>query len=316
MENDSKEVPKEEVKTEEKKKAKSLAAERKKKKVLPRKKSSKSRKVILGLCAVFTILITSIVGTILGIAIYAKLNEIEKKNETESMAEKSDSDQEDEADNDESKETNKDIITVDSPSSDDEVIGQIEVKGKATSSLETLKVDLYDDNSVLLGTSTFSLSSSDDDVDWTTTINVTRSPGTNEGKIQVFPASQGEGSPITQVISVKFKLQTAKDRIELFAPLENQLMSETEILFRGQMKNFFEGNMNVRLKDESGTVIFDGSISADDGNYEEFSDFEKTIDIKELPENAGTEGTWELYELSPKDGKTTVLLSIAIRFSD
>lgn len=209
------------------------------------------------------------------------------------------------------------LIELDTPTGNTTVGGRIEISGTATISLETIRIRLYDESDMLLGEADVTLSAdeSSQTVSWSTFLDVTESPAGKTGVLHVFPMNEGEMSELAKEVILSFPVQSQnEDRIKLEAPLNNQLLTDTKVLFRGQMKDFFEGTLGIRLKDESGAVIFSGFITADGNNYGEFAYFEKEVDIGEFPDDVGNSGTWELYETSMRDGSETIFLQVAVRF--
>ncbi|NTU47065.1 hypothetical protein HGA88_05555 [Candidatus Roizmanbacteria bacterium] len=124
------------------------------------------------------------------------------------------------------------------------------------------------------------------------------------------PSSQGH--PINASSAAGFSVQT--DRIRLISPIAQQVMSGSTIIFKGQMKNFIEGGMNIRLKNERGELILTDTIQAQSDNYSQFADFQKEVNFVKIPSTAGTHGTWEIYEIAAKDGAEKVLLQIPVQF--
>lgn len=209
-------------------------------------------------------------------------------------------------------ESEKEFLDVISPTNNQEINGRFIVEGEATSSLEELTIELYDDNLVLIGNYAIELTS--DSTSWYIYMDVTKSPTTLSGKLSVYPTDQGRSSDLLSEVAIKFETNEYSGRVKLFSPLENQILTGTEVLFRGEMKDFFEGTLSIRLKDGSGNVLYSGHITAGSENYGVFASFEETIECGEISQYPGSEGTWEIYEVSTMDGSETVLLSITVRF--
>ena len=208
------------------------------------------------------------------------------------------------------------VINFVSPEEDSSVSGQFTVEGEATASLQEITVNIYDGNDVLIGTDTAGLASAEDNPlhSWTATIDITRSPGTLTGRIIAFPTSEGESSDLRISMNIRFSEQTSAGRIRLFAPLSNQVTNVSPVMFRGEMKDFFEGTLELRLLTPAGTELFRDFINASGDNYGQFAEFMKAIEFERIPLAAGDEGTWELFETSAADGTETVLLSLPVRF--
>jgi hypothetical protein len=212
--------------------------------------------------------------------------------------------------------TDQKSIEITSPSGDGTINGQVTVSGNATANLIELKVELYDNDDNLLGNAVAGLASGDSEAihDWSVDLNILKSPATLTGRIIAYPASEDISSSLAKTQTIKFSEQTSAGRIRLFAPLSNQVTTESPVKFRGEMKDFFEGVLEVRLLTSAGTTLFQDFIMADGDNYGKFSSFSKDISFERLPLAAGDAGTWELYETSAADGTETVLLSLPVRF--
>lgn len=208
------------------------------------------------------------------------------------------------------------IIEITSPNGDGTVTGQFSVEGKATATLQELTIEVYDNDDVLLGTAIAGLASGDPEPihTWVAQVDLTQSPGTLTGRILAFPLSEGSESELLTTQVIKFSEQTSAGRIRLFAPLSQQVTSSSPVTFRGEMKDFFEGVLEIRLKTSAGTTIFSDFIMAEGDNYGSFATFQKDVEFEPIPLAAGDAGTWELFETSAADGSETVLLTLPVRF--
>ncbi len=200
-------------------------------------------------------------------------------------------------------------ITVTSPHPNDTVDGQVSVQGKVSRPGE-YTIHISDDLNIL-GEKTVTAESGGGT--FSALVPVTSSPAGNAGEVVI--TVQGADSPPVSV-PVFFKLQEAAERVRLQSPLPNQLMKGASVGFRGSMKGFFEGVMHVRLKDDKGAVLFTDTITAADDNYEQFAPFDKTVKYGTIVANGLGSGSWEIYDVSAKDGSETVLLSVPIRFKE
>ncbi len=207
------------------------------------------------------------------------------------------------------------IITIASPSANEEVDGSITVSGTATPTFELLSVEVFDDkNNSLARTEVPILDFSGTNMpsEWVATIYLNKSPATNTGKIKVTPTKLSTDAHNKEV-AVKFKQQTVSGRVKLYSPLEDQIITGTKLLVRGEMQNFFEGHMDFRIKDEAGKEIVKGFVTAPD-NYEKFSTFDEEIAISGFTKVQGKTGTFEVFDVSQADGKETMLLSFKIKY--
>ena len=177
-----------------------------------------------------------------------------------------------------------------------------------------MKIKLYDDNNTFLGESTASLGVIDEKPvhTWSVYLDIAVSPTTLGGKLRVFPTDQGESSRLTQTINVQFETLSLPDRVKMYGPLRLQLMTGKPVLFRGQMKDFSDNQMHIRLKDEVGKVFFKDIIDPNEDNIGKFAYFTKTVDYKYVP-STSEKGTWEIYTLDAEN-QETVIFSIPVRF--
>lgn len=126
------------------------------------------------------------------------------------------------------------------------------------------------------------------------------------------PVDDSTTSPIPT--KVADKVSEVPGRLKVESPTSNQLMEGDSILFKGEMKDFFEGTLNIRLIDEAGDTLFEDVITASGDNYGKFSIFEKNVNFVRILIGAGAEGKWQFIEYSAKDGSETILLSIPVKF--
>jgi len=203
-------------------------------------------------------------------------------------------------------------VSVTSPTNGKEVDGEISVQGISSPALGDLSVIVYDDQNTNLGNKNVLVdkNSEKSTLNWQDVVYVSSSPETEQGYLLVFPSALGRDADLTAKVNITFKSNEAGDRIKLFGPLNNQQINSTRVVFRGEMQNFFEGTMNIRLKNEVGKVIYTGYVMPEGDNYGKFSSFRSSVDFESLPQDAGKNGAWELYEISAKDGTEEVLLTI------
>lgn len=199
------------------------------------------------------------------------------------------------------------------PADGDIVSGQIELMGHSSAGLGSLTAKAFDDNGNLLGeTEVFLEAEGSNDIPyWTKTLYLSSSPETEAGVVVIYPRDN-ETSPLRQEVRVVFEVSEVSDRLRVIAPLPFQTFSGGQLTVRGQMKNFFEGLMNVRIIDNAGLTVFDQSINAEGENYSDFSDFILVADIGDLPSGINGEGVIEFYEISMADGSEIVVLAIPV----
>lgn len=298
-------------------------------------KKMPSKKVILACFIVGIIFITIIVVGLLIARNYSSKSDAENEKEQDEEVKDSngskdkeetieDEDTVSEEDTDttptQSDDTQQQVLTnsIIEPTESEVINGKITIKGSVTGSLSPLDIRLYDDDDNLLGQSFIEITGSDMSIayTWESQFFINRSPETASGSIKVFPRAEGESSSNTASVGIISEVQETPDRIKLYSPLKYQEMGDSSVLFRGEMKDFFEATMPIRLKDESGSIIFTDHINATGDNYGQFSSFSKLVDYTRIPAGAGSEGTWEIYEVSMADGSETVLLTIPVSFGN
>jgi hypothetical protein len=109
---------------------------------------------------------------------------------------------------------------------------------------------------------------------------------------------------------------TVPGRLIVYEPENGQLVNiaNGKVFFSGQMKDFFEGTVSVRVTKENGTVLSSRGLTADEENYGRFASFSDTITFGPLPVSAGDKGYIEFVEFSMADGSAEVLLKIKVVF--
>ncbi len=207
------------------------------------------------------------------------------------------------------------LVRVISPKANDSVEGFINVEGTASSEIKKIKVELTDYNGYLIARTDTELVvlGSQTVGRWEANLSVDVSPTDSLAQIKITPDDRVAGAIVVPVM-LKSSTDEKSERIKLIAPVQNQLMSGTNVTFIGEMKGFFEGNMGIKLESEQNEVLFTSSVQADADNYEDFAAFEKLIDFKSLPSNIGNKGKWVVYETSSLNGEELVILEVPIRF--
>lgn len=278
---------------------------------VPKKKSNLPKILIIG-CIVLVLLgILTIIVAFVGYKIYQDNKEKDETVQTTSTSSSTSTS------TTTTVEDTKPKIIVTTPEINDVVNGEIYISGKATASLDELAIDIYDDEDYWIGYTYVLLEAEEENtlVDWEASLDVFDTPLTPNGTIYIYPIDSDQDSPLAKDISVKFATQEVPGRIKLYAPLENQAITYGSIYyFKGQMKDFFEATMSIRLLDEDGNIMFSDSVMADSDNYGKFASFEKGLELGEISIPAGTTGKWEIYDTSQADGSEEILLSFDVRF--
>jgi hypothetical protein len=199
-------------------------------------------------------------------------------------------------------------LTITAPKNNGTVNGVVELSGKASSSLQGLKFEIKDGQGNSLGTSTMNISTEE----WNTKLLLTKAPITKSGTITITPTLDSD-LDLTKIIIVNFAQVGLISRLNITAPLLYQSIKEGDtLLFKGEMKGFYEGILNVRLSDSNENIILEDVINAEGDNYEGFVPFEKSIEIKDLSKARDAQATILFYEISAKDGKEIELYSMPV----
>lgn len=208
-------------------------------------------------------------------------------------------------------------FSIELPRDNDLVNGEIKVHFKYAGQIDALKVAIYDDNDVLLGSSDQQLDEVSSESLKQINLDIEKSATSKSGYIRLIPVySNNELADLAKEVKVNFLTLEAGDKIKLYAPILRQVISKTkpELTLNGEMHNFFEGVMNYRLVSSAGNVFKQGSVQAGGDNYADFVLFQEQLLLEPFPSNTSDNGRLELYEVSMQDGSEKVLLSVPLRF--
>ena len=205
-------------------------------------------------------------------------------------------------------------ITITNPKANDVLEGSVSVAGLSKNFAGDITIDIVDSNNTIVGTDHIAITK--EMGDWTKIVNVTKSLKSFVGIVRVYPTEEHIKSPITQTIPVTFDIITVPDRLVIYSPLRNQVMKGSTVHIAGKMKGFFEGVLHVRLLDDKNAVIFQDVIHANGDNYKDFSSFSKDVKFGTIISTTLSNGSWQFYDVSAKDGSETVLTTISIRFRE
>ncbi|CAG1021866.1 hypothetical protein DOJK_01294 [Patescibacteria group bacterium] len=202
-------------------------------------------------------------------------------------------------------------ITVETPSENAQLNGEVLVTGTASGDITLLKVELFDmhDNRLALGNVPISVMDGAENT-WQTQLDVITSPLSAEGRIVVT----SENPNFTKQIDIVFESYTdSPDYLTIFAPLKNQVILSDNITVHGEAKGLFEGTLNLRLIDEVGNTVYEDAITIPD-QEEAFKEFTYELSIPGLSSAIGEIGIWEFYYVSAIDGQDVILQTIPVRF--
>lgn len=208
-------------------------------------------------------------------------------------------------------------VSVQKPAINEVVTGVISYQGTVSESDADLliRVEDFNDNILAeqeLGTLTSKPSGL---FEWKGNITLTISPISQLGSFKIVHATTEEE---LYSVPIQFKTITVTDRLKVYGPQENQIISGDTTLFSGEMKGFFEGNVSVKILGSNGTEIFRGSVQATPSEgedpYTQFVEFSSRLNHGEIPATAGATGKVIFFDISAKDGTERDLLTINVTF--
>ena len=204
-------------------------------------------------------------------------------------------------------------LTVSKPEGEGTVNGKILVEGVASVSLTDLTIQVFDNDGTVLGVTNVNLTgnANQTSVTYSIFLELEKGPASAGGYVQVYPTEAGKTSALTKTVAVVFEASTS-ERVKVYAPLKNMKYTGGAVLFRGEMKDFFEGSMGLRLIGGNGGILYDTSIQSQGDNYGQFAGFEKMVNPGTIPSTAGGNGKWEFYDTSMADGSVTVLVTVPV----
>jgi hypothetical protein len=278
-------------------------------------KGSKNN-VMIACIVLFFVIISGIFGAVIGTKFFSTNEESQQpEDNTDGNGEETPPEENNRDGNGEEEPEDK-IIVVTSPANKEEINGRVLVEGQASRVFEELTVRLYDDDLNLLGQAFAGLTTGQDVPirEWSTFLDITKSPTTLVGRIKIFPSGENETSKYAKSVGVKFEQTIVPGRLQVFTPIRLQLMQGETVSFRGNMKNFYENTMGVRLMSEKGKEILDDEITAKANTKDKFVTFEKIVDLRKNLDNYGINGTWEFFEIDKEGEPGNVILSLSVRF--
>jgi len=279
------------------------------------KENSKSRnKLMIGCILIFFILISVIFGAIVGGKLLFDSDDTPQPQENGNG--NGDEPPPDGNGDENGDEIEDKIIVITTPTKKEEVNGRILVQGQASRVFEELTIRLYDDDLNLLGQANAGLTTGQDVPirEWSTFLDITKSPTTLVGRIKIFPTGEKETSKYAKSVGVKFEQVVVPGRLQIYTPVRLQMMEGETVSFRGKMKNFYQNNMGVRLMTQQGKELLDDEIPAKGNTTDKFVTFEKIVDLKTGLDRYGKNGTWEFFEIDVEGDPGNVILSLTVRF--
>lgn len=198
-----------------------------------------------------------------------------------------------------------------SPKSNDVIEGTVTVNGTVQHKNGDFTIEIRNNNHIV-GTDHVAVAQGA--IDWAKQVYITTSVESVKGEVVVYPTEEGSTSHLTRRVPIEFDAVTIPDRLVVYAPLKNQLMTGPTLHIAGKMKGFFEGILHVRLIDDKNTVIFKDVIHAKSDNYQEFALFSKDVKFGTIISTTLHNGSWQFYDISAKDESETILATVSIRF--
>lgn len=208
-------------------------------------------------------------------------------------------------------------IIIEDPQANDKINGKFLVTGKALATLQVITIQVYDDSNNLLGQAIADLASGDPNPmhGIYQEIQMDKSPISKNGILIAYPADQGIDSADKVEVEISFMPSTSQDRLIVYSPINGMYFNGGEITMWGKMHDFFEGTGYVKLLNETGGTLWEGSFTSKSDNYSQFADFENTFVIGQIPLAAGDNGKWVFYDVSMMDGTTQILLEIPVQIN-
>ncbi len=204
-------------------------------------------------------------------------------------------------------------INVISPEEFEEVVGAIEFNVEIEG-LEAISMKIFDDNGIEIGNKLAITTEDSQLAGLTGTLDIDRSPTTNEGYLIVYPANQDVNSSRAKTISLSFQKTFRIDKMTVYGPVKDQLVKGTELRFVGEMKGFQRNSFQYVLKDDSGKALNTGQVvSASDKVTTSFVKFDQTKEIGSLPQGISEVGRIDFYDVG-SDTNSAPLLTVPVRF--
>lgn len=102
-----------------------------------------------------------------------------------------------------------------------------------------------------------------------------------------------------------------KDRLVVYVPLPHAQISKEVLIIGGKMRDFFEGTVTIRVRNNVGSIRMTEPVTAQSSNYGLFAPFQASFSI---PATDKGPFTIEFVDVSPKNGSEKVLLKIPVTF--
>ncbi|MFA6005073.1 MAG: Gmad2 immunoglobulin-like domain-containing protein [Patescibacteria group bacterium] len=119
----------------------------------------------------------------------------------------------------------------------------------------------------------------------------------------LIPERQKQSKPMKMGVT---PATVFKDRLVIYRPTANEVLTDGVVQVAGKMKGFYEGTMLFRILDSKGSVKLSENINATTDNYSRFASFQQAFSYP--PTDRGMH-TVEFVDVSAKDGAEKVLLS-------
>lgn len=198
------------------------------------------------------------------------------------------------------------VLEVVSPDGERAVEGIIYLSGRASASLESLLITLYDSERNILGESRINFyptPDSEEILNWDGIIEVSKSPTTSDGMIIITSDRENSENEISINHPIRFEVQNG-DKTSMISPLRFQVSNNTTVDFYG-MSESTESVLNLILESKSGEIISFGSLKVSSDRS-----ISGAITVPEIPEDEMNDsGKWIITD---SDGR--VLLEIPVAF--
>lgn len=271
--------------------------------VKPTKKTSNSSLMLWGCVVVFALFGLSFVGGVFVGRNYFSKNEQQTTTtvETTTVADINNGD------------PNK-VLVISTPSENETVNGRVLVEGRASAIFEELTIKIYDSKWNLLGTTNAGLAGEDVIANWSVFVDIQNSPIAFDGLIRVYPTDDGEDSRRLQTTKIMFETVTEPGRLKLFSPIKLQYTTGTAVYFKGQMKDFPNDTLGIRLVNEQKGKLYEAKIQSGTSTIGQFVQFEQLVELNKNIKESTPNGWWEFYEVDENGKLTNLIMSLLIRF--
>lgn len=205
--------------------------------------------------------------------------------------------------------TEKSIIVL-SPKALDKVDSSIPIEASIPTGVEKLMFEVIDNKETVIASKSVLNDESAKSI-LTDSIDITGPISTSQIFLKIYNVEEKEKAVLIELLLNKPSL---KGRLKLNSPLKYEILEEQSFELSGSMKGFFEATFFARIKNEAGTILYSDFItpSTVGDNYLNFVPFLHEFDFSSIETGLTEKLTFEIYDISEKDGSEEVLLSVPL----